>query len=155
MSQSQAVLTAFKPIKISKGSSGWGGPLVIQPNETRKYIVSVTGGGIHPTAQRIAEMTGGEAIDGFKSSVESSQMACVIIDCGGTARCGVYPKMGVMTVNLTPTSPSGPLMNFIKEHNFVSGVKEENIGFISEELEVKNPTQFTQLTSFQTPQQLK
>ncbi|MGM0878613.1 MAG: PTS glucitol/sorbitol transporter subunit IIB [Bacillota bacterium] len=155
MSQSQAVLTAFKAVKISKGSSGWGGPLVIQPNETRKYIVSVTGGGIHPTAQQIAYLTGGEAIDGFKTSIESSQIACVIIDCGGTARCGVYPKLGVMTVNLTPTSPSGPLMSFIKEHNFVSGVKEENIEFFSEESEVINSTQVKQQNSSQTSQQLK
>ncbi|MBG9813663.1 PTS sorbitol transporter subunit IIB [Bacillus endophyticus] len=155
MSQSQAVLTSFKKVKISKGNSGWGGPLFIKPNEVRKYIVSVTGGGIHPTAQRIADLTGGIAVDGFKTSIESNQMACVIIDCGGTARCGVYPKMGVMTINLTPTSPSGPLMNFIKEHNFVSGVKEDNIESVSGEAKDTVQTQVEQQTATQTPQLLK
>ncbi|MEH6841111.1 PTS glucitol/sorbitol transporter subunit IIB [Priestia megaterium] len=155
MSQSQAVLTSFKSVKVSKGNSGWGGPLVIEPNENRKYIVSVTGGGIHPIAQKIADLTGGIAIDGFKTSIESNQMACVIIDCGGTARCGVYPKMGVMTINLTPTSPSGPLMNFIKEHNFVSGVKEENIESVSEEFEESAQPKSKQESASLTPQQLK
>jgi PTS system glucitol/sorbitol-specific IIC component len=53
--------------------------------------------------------------------------------------------MGVMTVNLTPTSPSGPLMNFIKEHNFVSGVREENI-----ELLQKNTDEIVSVTQTQT-----
>lgn len=118
---------AYKAVKVSKGSNGWGGPLTILPTDKKKYIVSVTGGGIHPIAEQIAEMTGGEAVDGFTKKIESEEMACVVIDCGGTARCGVYPKMGVLTINITPTPPSGPLMKFIKEDNFVSGVKKNNI----------------------------
>ncbi|GLC87144.1 PTS glucitol/sorbitol transporter subunit IIB [Lysinibacillus piscis] len=125
-------MTEYKAVKISKGSSGWGGPLVIQPDEQKKYIVSVTGGGIHPVAQHIADLTGAEAVDGFKTSFEKEEMACVLIDCGGTARCGVYPKMGVLTVNLTPTSPSGPLMKFIQEDNFVSGVRENDVQLVDE-----------------------
>ncbi|WP_188455006.1 PTS glucitol/sorbitol transporter subunit IIB [Virgibacillus oceani] len=120
-------MTNYKAVKVSKGSNGWGGPLKIQPTDKKKYVASVTGGGIHPIAQQIADMTGAIAIDGFKNKVESDEMACVVIDCGGTARCGVYPKMNVLTVNLTPTPPSGPLMKFIKEDNFVSGVKANNI----------------------------
>jgi glucitol/sorbitol PTS system EIIB component len=152
MSESQATLRRLKAVEISKGSSGWGGPLVIQPDEIKRYIMSVTGGGIHPIAQQIADLTGAEAIDGFKTSIKTSEIACVIIDCGGTARCGVYPKMGVMTVNLTPTSPSGPLMNFIKEHNFVSGVKEENIELIGENT---NTIRVEAKSSSLNPQQLK
>jgi glucitol/sorbitol PTS system EIIB component len=152
MSESQATLKRLSAVKISKGSSGWGGPLVIQPDEDKKYIMSVTGGGIHPIAQQIADLTGAEAIDGFKTSIKNNEIACVIIDCGGTARCGVYPKMGVMTVNLTPTSPSGPLMNFIKEHNFVSGVKEENIEPIGEK---SNTIRVEAKPSTLNPQQLK
>jgi PTS system glucitol/sorbitol-specific IIC component len=117
----------YQAVKITKGSGGWGGPLVVLPAGEKKYIVSVTGGGIHPVAQRIAELTGAEAVDGFKSSYEKETMACVVIDCGGTARCGVYPKMGVLTVNINATSPSGPLMRFINEQNFVSGVTESDI----------------------------
>ncbi|WP_199616606.1 PTS glucitol/sorbitol transporter subunit IIB [Paenibacillus alkalitolerans] len=125
-------MTNYQAVKVSKGSGGWGGPLVIQPTEQKKYVVSVTGGGIHPVAQRIADLTGAEVRDGFISSVENDQMACVIIDCGGTARCGVYPKLGIMTVDITPASPSGPLASYIKEDNFVSGVRMENIEAIDE-----------------------
>lgn len=117
----------FKAVRIEKGPRGWGGPLTIKPQPGREYVVSVTGGGIHPVAQRIAELTGGTPFDGFKSRVPFEQMACVVIDCGGTARVGVYPMKKVPTVDIHPTMPAGPLMAFIREDLFVSGVKEENI----------------------------
>lgn len=121
----------YKPVTVTKGRGGWGGPLTIRPNEEKRYIVSVTGGGIHPVAEEIAKLTGAEAVDGFKGSYDKETMACVIIDCGGTARCGVYPKMDILTVNVNATSPSGPLMKFINEENFVSGVKLENISAVA------------------------
>ncbi|WP_048644753.1 PTS glucitol/sorbitol transporter subunit IIB [Nitratireductor soli] len=117
----------YKAVKISKGASGWGGPLVIEPTAERSKIVSVTGGGIHPVARRIAEMTGGEAVDGFKSPPLESEMAVVVVDCGGTARCGVYPRKRIPTVNLTPVGQAGPLAQFITEDIYVSGVKLENL----------------------------
>lgn len=126
-------MTNYQAVKVSKGSGGWGGPLVIHPTTEKKYIVSVTGGGIHPIAEKIAEMTGAEAVDGFKSSVETESMACVVVDCGGTARCGVYPKMGVLTIDITPVSPSGPLASFITKENFVSGVTKDMIVHTNEE----------------------
>ncbi|NGQ96044.1 PTS glucitol/sorbitol transporter subunit IIB [Brevibacillus sp. SYP-B805] len=125
-------MSSYRAVQVTKGSGGWGGPLTILPTEEKPYIASVTGGGIHPVAERIAELTGGIAIDGFSSKVEPDEMACVVIDCGGTARCGVYPKLGVLTVDVTPASPSGPLMNFIKESNFVSGVQVSNVGLPGE-----------------------
>ncbi|MBN7757173.1 PTS glucitol/sorbitol transporter subunit IIB [Nitratireductor aquimarinus] len=117
----------YKAVKISRGSSGWGGPLVIEPTDQRNKIVSVTGGGIHPVAKRIAEMTGGEAVDGFKSPPVEGEMAVVVVDCGGTARCGVYPRKRIPTVNLTPVGQAGPLAQFITEDIYVSGVSPENI----------------------------
>ena len=117
----------YNAVKISKGTSGWGGPLVIKPTETRNKIVSITGGGIDPVTRKIAEMTGGIAVDGFATGVPDNEIAVVVVDCGGTARCGVYPKKGVFTVNLTPVGQSGPLAQFIKEDIYVSGVKEANI----------------------------
>ena len=48
----------YRKVKITKGSSGWGGPLVLEPNETCNKVLCVTGGGIHPVAAKIAEMTG-------------------------------------------------------------------------------------------------
>ncbi|QND53726.1 PTS glucitol/sorbitol transporter subunit IIB [Phyllobacterium sp. 628] len=117
----------YKPIKISRGSNGWGGPLTIQLTPQRNKVVSVTGGGIHPVARRIAELTGGEAVDGFKAPPVEGEMGVVVVDCGGTARCGVYPRKRIPTVNLTPVGQSGPLAQFITEDIYVSGVKEANI----------------------------
>ena len=34
----------YRKVKITKGSSGWGGPLVLEPNETCNKILCVTGG---------------------------------------------------------------------------------------------------------------
>lgn len=117
----------FKAVKITRGNNGWGGPLVIQPTEEKNKIVSITGGGIAPLAQHIADMTGAEAVDGFSKGVPDEEYACVVIDCGGTARCGVYPKKRIPTVNLTPVGQSGPLAKFITEDIYVSDVKSENV----------------------------
>ena len=117
----------YNAVKVSKGNGGWGGPLVIQPTEKKNKIVSITGGGIDPLTRKIAKITGAEAVDGFSNGVPDEEMACVIINCGGTLRCGVYPKKGVMTVNITPVGQSGPLAEFIKEDIYVSGVTEKDI----------------------------
>jgi PTS system glucitol/sorbitol-specific IIC component len=117
----------YKAVKISRGKTGWGGPLVIQPTAQKNKVVSVTGGGIHPLARRIAELTGGEAMDGFRSPPVEGEMAVVVVDCGGTARCGVYPRKRIPTVNITPVGQAGPLAQFITEDIYVSGVKEQDI----------------------------
>jgi len=117
----------FKAVRIDRGPNGWGGPLVIQPTEQRDKIVAVTGGGIPPLAQKIADMTGATVVDGFRSPPIESEIACVVVDCGGTARCGVYPRKRIPTINLTPVGQSGPLADFIKEDIYVSGVKPENV----------------------------
>ena len=117
----------YRKVRIKKGPRGWGGPLVIEPKPGRDLIYSVTGGGIHPLAARIAELTGGRAFDGFRSKAGFEEIAVAVIDCGGTARVGVYPMKKVFTVDIYPTSPSGPLMRFITEQLFVSGVRLEDI----------------------------
>ena len=78
-------MAEYKKVKIERGKGGWGGPLEVKPTDERKYVVCITGGGIHPVAQKIADMTGAEAFDGFKSSPEGGfkAMACAVIDCGG------------------------------------------------------------------------
>lgn len=117
----------YKSVRIKAGRGGWGGPLTITPTEEKPLIYSVTGGGIHPVAARIAELTGGETFDGFKSSAPFDKIAVAVIDCGGTARIGVYPMKQVMTVDIHATSPAGPLANFITEELFVSGVKPDDV----------------------------
>ena len=122
-------MSEYKSIVINRGSNGWGGPLTIVPTETKNKILVVTGGGFPPLAQHIAKMTGCELVDGFKTTIPDEEVILAIVDCGGTARCGVYPKKGIFTVNLTPVGKSGPLAKFITEEIYVSDVKEENVSF--------------------------
>lgn len=121
-------MTEYKSAKVSAGRGGWGGPLTITPTADRPLIASITGGGIHPVAQRIAELTGGEVVDGFAGNAPFDKLAVAVIDCGGTARVGVYPMKKVKTVDIHATSPAGPLAQFITEDLFVSGVKPEDVG---------------------------
>ena len=117
----------YKTITIKAGSGGWGGPLTISPTEKCNKILSVTGGGVHPVAQRIAEMTGGEAVDGFKETLPDDEVLVAVVDCGGTARCGVYPKKGIFTVNIEPVGKAGPLAKYITPEIYVSAVTEKDI----------------------------
>ena len=127
----------YRKVKITKGSSGWGGPLVLEQNETCNKVLCVTGGGIHPVAATIAEMTGAETVDGFKTTVPDEQVLVAVVDCGGTARCGVYPKKRINTVNLVPVGAVGPLAQYITEDIYVSDVKEDTIAFTDEEVKVE------------------
>ena len=117
----------YKTITIKAGSDGWGGPLTIVPTEKCNKILSVTGGGVHPVAQKIAEMTGGEAVDGFKETLPDDEVLVAVVDCGGTARCGVYPKKGIFTVNIEPVGKAGPLAKYITPEIYVSAVTESDI----------------------------
>lgn len=117
----------YTAVKIEKGPGGWGGPLILKPKPGKDKILSVTGGGISPVAKKIAELTGATIVDAFKTAVPDDEILAAVIDCGGTARCGVYPKKKILTVNLTPVGQSGPLAKFITEELYVSGVTEKNI----------------------------
>ena len=119
----------YRAITITKGSAGWGGPLSMKPTDKRNKVVSVTGGGIHPVAAKIAEMSGATPVDGFSTGVPDDEIMVVVIDCGGTARCGVYPKKKLYTVNLTAVGQSGPLAKFITEDLYVSDVTESCISY--------------------------
>lgn len=117
---------SYRAIRVTKGGSGWGSGLTITPTDTKKVILSVTGGGIHPVAQKMAELSGAEVVDGFTNHIPDEEVAAVVINCGGTARIGVYPKKRIPTIDVYPGSPSGPLAQFITDDIFVSdvGVKQ-------------------------------
>ncbi|PTQ83955.1 PTS system glucitol/sorbitol-specific IIC component [Trichococcus patagoniensis] len=130
----------YRSVFVGKGQGGWGSGLIITPTERKNKIISVTGGGIHPVAREIAQLSGAEAVDGFKNSVPEEEIAAAVIDCGGTARIGVYPMKNILTIDVLPSSPSGPLSKFINEENFVSGVRPKDISVLDENQEIKHAT---------------
>ena len=122
----------YQSVKIVAGKGGWGGPLVLVPTEARSKIVSVTGGGIHPLAAKIAEMTGCTAVDGFSTGVPDEEILLAVVDCGGTARCGVYPKKEILTANVLPVGKTGPLAQFITKELYVSAVDLSCLSYADE-----------------------
>lgn len=121
-------MAEFRSIKVEKGSGGFGGPLIITPTEKKNKVMFITGGGTEPEClQKIVELSGLTPVNGFKTNCLEEELALVIIDCGGTLRCGIYPKKRIPTINTNPVGKSGPLAQFIKEDIYVSGVTSAQI----------------------------
>ena len=121
-------MSELRAIRIERGPQGFGGPLIIRPTEQKNKVMYITGGGTAPEClKKIVELSGMTPVDGFHGSAPEEELAMVIVDCGGTLRCGIYPQKRIPTVNVMPVGKSGPLANFITEDIYVSGVKNDNI----------------------------
>lgn len=118
-----------KSVKVVAGNGGWGGPLIITADEKKHLVLSVTSGGIHEVAKKLAEMLGCEVVDAWKGNYPDEEVAAAVVDCGGTARCGVYPKKGIMTLNLNAVGKAGPLAQFITEDIYVSAVSVNELSY--------------------------
>ena len=126
-------MSDYRTIVIERGSGGFGGPLTLTPDAKKNKVVYIVGGGMKPdVVDRICELSGAEAVNGFSTSVPDDETFVAVIDCGGTLRCGLYPKKGIATVNVMPTGKSGPLAQFIKEDIYVSAVSSVQVRLANE-----------------------
>ena len=46
----------YKKLKITKGSGGWGGPIMVEPTEIKSKIVYITGGAKPEVAVTIGKL---------------------------------------------------------------------------------------------------
>lgn len=111
---------------IPPGPSGYGKGLWL-PVGSGKKVLSLTGREIHPVAIEIGSLTESEIVNGFSDIPPDNDILCVVINCAGSLRCGLYPQKGIPTINVLPTWRAGPLAQFITEDNYVSGVTMEQL----------------------------
>ncbi|SHE61308.1 PTS glucitol/sorbitol transporter subunit IIB [Vibrio gazogenes] len=116
-------------LKIKAGKGGWGKELIVDFPKTKKIMYMV--GGTRPAlVDRLVELTGLETVDGFADGCEYKEMAVAVIDCGGSMRCGLYPKNNVPTLNVMPTGKSGVMAKYINESNYVSNVDVDCVSVV-------------------------
>lgn len=124
----------YHAIRIEKGENGFGGPLIVMPTAKRSKVMYILGEVETPEPlARIVQLSGMEPVDGYQETVPEDELGLVIVDCGGTLRCGIYPKKRVPTINVMPVGAAGPLAEFIKEDIYASAVTSAQITLASEE----------------------
>jgi len=135
-----------KKAKIVKGSGGFGGPLVVGVEGKKDKVMYVTGGHKPEIVDKICEITGASPVNGFETSVPEDEIMAAVIDCGGTLRCGIYPKKGIPTINIMATGKSGPLRQFITEDIYVSNVDVNQVSVEGEVNETQSDVKIEEKT---------
>lgn len=116
-------------VHVQPGPQGYGKGFHL-PISSGKKVLSLTGREIHPVAAELAHLAGVEVVNGFTAVPPDDELLCVVINCAGSLRCGLYPKKGILTVNVMPTGASGPLAQYINEENYVSDVHVDQLALV-------------------------
>lgn len=64
----------YRSVVVKAGSGGFGGPLTLVPDAKKNKVVNITGGVMSQVAQKLAEMTGCELVDGFKTRMPDDEI---------------------------------------------------------------------------------
>ncbi|HEM6628929.1 TPA: PTS glucitol/sorbitol transporter subunit IIB [Citrobacter farmeri] len=119
----------MKTVLIKKGHSGIGDDMYLY-RDTRMVILSLTGKTIDPVAKKLGEMLEMTVVNGFDAMPDDKKILCVVINCGGSLRCGIYPQKRIKTINVLPTGAMGPLAKYITEDIYISDVSLESLSLI-------------------------
>ena len=119
----------MKTVLIKKGHSGIGDDMYLS-RDTSKVILSLTGKSIDPIAKKLGEMLEMPVVNGFDAMPDDKKILCVVINCGGSLRCGIYPQKRIKTINILPTGAMGPLAKYITEDIYISDVSSESLSLI-------------------------
>ncbi|KDF06129.1 hypothetical protein [Citrobacter sp. MGH 55] len=114
----------MKTVLIKKGHSGIGDDMYLS-RDTRMVILSLTGKTIDPVAKKLGEMLEMTVVNGFDAMPDDKKILCVVINCGGSLRCGIYPQKRIKTINVLPTGAMGPLAKYITEDIYIVLVKSK------------------------------
>ncbi|QKJ86062.1 PTS system, glucitol/sorbitol-specific IIB component [Paramixta manurensis] len=116
-------------VVVKKGHSGFGDDMYLE-SDKNKVILSLTGKALDPVAIKIGRELGMPVVNGFDAMPADDKILCVVVNCGGSLRCGIYPQKRIKTINTLPTGAMGPLAAYIKEDIYVSDVAEDNVSVI-------------------------
>ncbi|CAM5294617.1 hypothetical protein BSAF29S_02302 [Bacillus safensis subsp. safensis] len=97
---------------VAKGAGGWGEGLELEPTGKRRKVVSITGGGIHPVARKIAEMT--EKLLIARALMNDPQL--LILDEPVTGLDFLAREQVLETISFIAAKPDAPTLLYTTHH---------------------------------------